>query len=225
MQALETASRSGTPDADAWAELAAAYLRGDKAEEARAAAKHAVEADPDNPRANAVLALIAYSVDKDATRAEMLFRKVKKADERLFVARLYLGIIAMEDDRNKVAIREFEAARKLYPRFHTDEKSPYTALVDLYEETNRPRKAIGVLRDLLAVDHGLSQAHQRLGELLLDEDEPAEAAAAFMQAIYINPYLPEIHDLAAEAFSSAGNDEAAAREREVAEALARPGSP
>jgi tetratricopeptide (TPR) repeat protein len=160
MQALEEASHTGKLDADEWVDLASRYMLDCKAEEARNAVKRAIEADSDHTRANALQAQIAYTLDKDTARAEMLLNKVKKADADFFSARLHLGIIARENGKTQEAIREFEAARKLYPRFHAPENSPYTALVELYEETKRPEKAIEVLRELIAVDRGLPAAHR-----------------------------------------------------------------
>ena len=224
MRALEEATHTDTLDADEWVDLASRYMLDCNAEEARKAAERAIEADSGNTRAKALQAHIAYTLDKDPTRAEKLFNEVKKADADFFSARFYLGIIARENDKTQEAIREFEASRQLYPRFHSTDNSPYTALVELYEETEKPEQAIGVLSDLIAIDRGLSSAHRKLGELLLAQGRPEQAAAAFMEAIHINPFLLELHELAANAFAKAGNEKAAMRERKVAQALASAGS-
>ena len=186
---------------------------------AREAAKRAIELDAGCARAHALLGVIALRADKKVDPARKHLRKAKELDRNMFSARLYLGVIAAQKEETDEAIEEFEAARRIYPRFSRGSMSPYLHLATLYAKKGDPEKAVTVLRDLIEMDAADLRALVKLGEILAEAGKPAEAAEAYLGAIYIDPYDPAIHEAAAKAYKAAGRDADAKREREIAALL------
>jgi tetratricopeptide (TPR) repeat protein len=172
-------------------------------------------------RAYGVLGFIAYAAGKDKAAAKKHFFAAKEADPSYVPARLYLGLIAKEEGATEQAIAELEAARKLSPRVHAPGLSLHEQLADLYVKAGKSAKAIEALRELARVDTTNARGLIRLGGLLADADRPAEAAAAYLEAIYIDPFDPQTHLAAARAYEAADAWEPAFREYGVAAILDR----
>jgi len=216
---LEEKAKKDDKNADLWTRIAAGRLAAGRADDARKAAKRAVELSPKLARAHGILGHIAYAIDKEPKAAKEHCLRAKKADPNYFFARLCLGLIAEAEGAAEAAIAELEAARKIAPRFQAPGKSPHQHLAELYVKAGKPKKAIEVLRELTRLATSNHRAFVRLGELLAKQGQPAEAAAAYLEAIYIDPFAPQTHLAAARAYEAAKAPAEAAREYGVAAAI------
>ncbi|NQT50617.1 tetratricopeptide repeat protein, partial [bacterium] len=114
------------------------------------------------------------------------------------------------------AITELEAARRIYPRYSSLARSPHLLLADLYVEKKQPAEAIAVLREHTRIHNNSFKGFTQLGTLLAAQGQHAEAAVAFLGAIYIDPFSIEPHLAAARAFEAIGSHSRAAAEYTVA---------
>jgi len=215
---LEAQAKKDDKNADLWTRIALGRLMARKTKQAREAAQRAVKLDPKLARAHAVLGFIAYTIDKKPQAAKKHYLAAKAADPDYFPARLYLGLIA-RDDFSDEAIRELEAARRLAPRFIQRGRNPYLLLARLYRDEGQPHKAIAMLRQLCKLDSNDAKARVELAELLTQQAMHPEAAATYLDAIYIDPFDLAIHMAAARAYEAAKDPTQAAREYGVAAAI------
>jgi len=216
LKKLEEEVKKDDKNAELWARIASGRLATRKVDEARKAAKRAAELDPKLPRAHTILGIIALQKDKDRAAAKGHFLKAREAAPDYFFAHLYLGLILKDEGATEQAIAELEAARKLYPRYQARGKNPHLLLAELYQKGGKPEQAIAMLRELTALDPANARAWVQLGKLLADGKRHAEAAAAYLEAIYIDPFDPEIHLAAAAVYEAAKSLDEAIREYAVA---------
>ena len=216
---LEEEVKKSDKDADLWTRIAAGRLGQGRFGDATKAAQRAVELNPNLARAHGILGLIAQEKDKDTVAAKKHFLRAREADPDHFPAHLYLGLIAEKEGATDQAIEELEAARRLYPRFRQGDKSLQERLADLYVKAGKTEKAIEALREHVSLDHCDPRALSLLGGLLARMRRPAEAAKAYLDAIYIDPYEPETHLAAASAYEAADAIDEAIREYAVAAAI------
>jgi len=221
LEKLEKEVEKDDKNADLWTRIAAGRLAASRLDDAREAAKRAVALDPKSARAHTILGLVAQQKDKDAAAAKKHFLAAKEADPNYAFARYYLGMIAAKDGASGEAIAELEAVRKLYPRFQPAGNSPHLHLAALYDKAGETQKAIGALRELTGLDASNHQAFVRLGELLAREGQQADAGAAYLEAIHVDPFDPETHLAAAKAFEATQALDDALREYGVAAAIDR----
>jgi len=218
---LEEQAKKDDKNADLWAQIASGRFAARKIDDARKAAKRAVELNPKLPRPHAILGLIAQEHDKDIPGAKQHFARAKEADPNYFFAHFYLAQIAEKEGNTEETINELEAARKLYPRFHQPGKSIQERLADLYVKGGKNEKAIEVLRELAGLYGANPRVFITLGDLLARQKQPTQAAAAYLEAIYIDPYDPQLHLAAARVYDAADAVDDALREYAVAAAIER----
>ena len=215
---LEEKVKKEAKNADLWVKVAIGRLQAGKPKEARKAAEQAVKLDPKFARAHGVLGFIAKNVDKNNDEAIKHYRAAKKADPDYFPARLALGLLTRADLSDE-AIVELEAARKLAPRFIQKGQNPYKLLAQLYQDEGELDKAVAVLRDLCTLDSNDVEARLKLAEVFTEQEKHADAAAACLESVFINPFDITIHLNAAAAYEKANDPTQAAREFGVAVAL------
>ncbi len=90
------------------------------------------------------------------------------------------------------------------PRLARLRRSPHLLLAALYVERKQSQKAIAVLREHTSIHNNSLKAFILLGDLLAKEGKHSEAAAAFLGAIYIDPFATGPHLSAARAFEAIG---------------------
>jgi tetratricopeptide (TPR) repeat protein len=203
-EALQKRVKENPDDAEAWCRLAAGHVQRRKFGPARKAAKKAAELDPALARAHTILGVIALTVDKNKADAKIRFHLAKDADPEHFASRLYLGLMAKEEGEAAEAIANLEAARRVYPRFYSPSKSPHLLLAELYRDKRQPQKAIDVLRELTELHNNSLKGFLMLGDLLAREGKHAEAAGAFLGAVYIDPFDLRPHLSAGKSFEALG---------------------
>ncbi len=203
LRKLEEQVRKEEKNADLWTRIASGCLAAGRHDDARKAAAKAIELNPKLACAHAILDL----------------RAAKEADPAYFLAPFYLANLAEKEGKADEAITELEAARKLYPRFHQGGATLQERLADLYAKTGNPKKAIEVLREGTALVAYNPRTLVKLAQLLAQEGRHAEAAAAYLDAIYVDPYDPQIHLAAAKEYEAADEPDKAIREYAVAAAI------
>ena len=221
LDALEKKVKKEDKDAAAWLEIASARLQRRKFKEARKAAEKVIALDPKQPRAHAVLGLIAMMVDKKPAEARKHFAKAKALDPDYFSPRLHLGLMALKEDKTAEAIAELEAARKVFPRFKAPGRTPHLLLADLYAKTRKPDKAIAVLRDFNRIHNDGLDSRTKLGDLLVEQGKHADAAKAYLECMFIDPFNTKVHLALAKAFEALGANGRAAQEFGIACQLER----
>lgn len=200
-------------------QLAAGQFANRQVDAARESATRAIQNDPDLVRAYGILGFIAYEIDEDFREARKRFTEAKQADPTYFLARLFLGVLANKDENTDEAIGELEAARKIYPRYAHKENNPHFLLADIYEKQKKLARAIGVMRDWVRVDNTSYKGFKRLAGMLVKAKRHGEAADAYLEAIFIDPFELEVHIEAGKAYEKAARHAEAAREYGVATAL------
>jgi len=222
LKKLEEQAAKDNQNADLQVQIAAGCLAAGRHDDARKAAARALELDPKAARAHAVLGLVALQKDKKPDEARKHFLAAKAADAGYFFAPFHLANLAEQAGRTDEAIAELETARKLYPRFFQGGRSLQERLADLYLKQGKPKQAIEALREQVELVGSNPRAQKQLAELLAREGRHAEAAAAYVEAVYVDPYDPEIHLAAARAFEAADQVDLAIREYAVAAAIEAP---
>jgi len=214
LKKLEEQVKKEDKNADLWAKIASGCLAARRFDDARKAAAKAIELNPKLARAHAILGLIALQHDKKPDEAKKHLRAAKEADPAYFFAPFHLANLAQQEGKTDEAIAELESARKIHPRGSLQER-----LADLYVKTGKPKKAIEVLREGTRLVASNPRTLVKLAELLAQEGQHAEAADAYLDAIYVDPYDPQIHLAAAKAYEAADAIDPAIREYAVAAAI------
>ncbi len=202
LKKLEEQVKKEDKNADLWAKAASGYLAAGRHDDARKAAAKAVELNPKLARAHAILGLIALQKDKKPDEARKHLRAAKEADPAYFFAPLHLANLAQQEGKTDEAIAELEAACKIYPRFLQGGASLQERLADLYIKTGKPKQAIAVLREGTALVASNPRTLVKLAGLLSQEGQHAEAAAVYLDAMFVDPYDPQIHLAAAKEYEA-----------------------
>ncbi|MBI4485907.1 MAG: tetratricopeptide repeat protein [Acidobacteria bacterium] len=213
--------------ADLPAELAALYLRQNKAQEAMAAAEQAVKIEPANREGNRVLGVIYAALAENPPapgraaaasddNAEKAIRHLEIAHERAGVeaepsmratlARLYVSTGAFEK-----AIPVLLALVNQEPQWHDGAQ----LLAEAYLGAGRTREGIAWLQELAADDPRMLPT---LADFYERERRWKEAADTYGKAIQLVPFARNMADLRtryASALLNAGGREAAAKARDV----------
>ncbi len=157
-------------------------------------------------------------VEKAAIGFTLIIEKAYPgAPERAF-SYAYLGQIAFRSGKNKVAIKNFEAALRESP-----EMTPTRmALGNAYFSAGRLDDAITVWKSLVKTNPNLPTVHNNLGVAYLDKGDPDSAIRHLEQTIAIAPENVRAHANLATAYRKKGMENAAqAAERKVAAIQAR----
>ena len=174
------------PLSDTWVEVGSVLREQDRSEEALAAFRTAVAADPDNAEANFNLGLVLVEGGEVADARALLERAARKVPEwrheaRILLINAYLARQTQSDSQK---------ARKLLNALQAE--SPHQAT--LWVEIGRLERVMGRIdaaedayRRALALDPGQADAHNNLGWLLASQDREEEAARHFEQALQRDP--------------------------------------
>ncbi len=219
LKKLEEQAKKEEKNADLWAQIASGCLATGRPDDARKAAQKAIELNPKLARARAILGLIALQKDNKPEEAKKQLRAAKEADPTYFFAPFHLANLAEKEGKTDEAIAELEAACKIYPRFLQGGATLQERLADLYVKTGKPKQAIGVLREGTRLVASNPRTLVKLAELLAKEGRHAESAATYLDAMFVDPYDPQIHLAAAKEYEAADAVDPAIREYAVAAAI------
>lgn len=101
-----------------------------------------------------------------------------------------LGELLHLRGRTKAAAVEYEKAYTLSGARYPSVLNKFAMALVQNGDTTRAEK---VLNELLVPHPGFAAAHLTLGRLALKRDDKAKAKAHYLEAMYQNPYNPEIH--------------------------------
>jgi tetratricopeptide (TPR) repeat protein len=123
-----------------------------------------------------------------------------------------------------IKARQYEPALKIWKEIlaiRPMDALPHQRLAGLYlrEEINQKDKAIEHLDRLHQVDLHDNRFAKRAARVYRDMDKVEKAIGYALQAIYVDPYDVDAHELLAELYQKAGNAEGAAREKRTIEIL------
>ncbi len=218
MTKLMVEAKESPDDPEKEVALAAAYAspeqrRYDAARKHASAALKKAGTGPAAARANAVLGVLACEKDKNYRESKELFAKAVAADPENFSARLYLGRSAVKEGDWKGAIEQLEKARAIYPRWlGQGELSPFEHLYKAYDGLGDQDKALGVLREQVALDKAAFEPAVRLAKLAVAAKKYDLAQWACYQAVKIDCFAAEPHLVWGEAAEKAGDLPTAERE-------------
>ena len=194
--------------APAWAGLAATwnvlgyvgYRPADVAfPRAKDAVRKALEIDPANPGALAVLGHVTWIHDRDAAASEALFKKALAIDPSSVDARHWYAHFLSQTGRRD---ESFEQGKKLL------ELEPLSLVANLHlaeelELQGRPDDAAVQLQKTIDLDRNFYPAWLILGKVELARGRPKEALAALREVERIEPSAPSLKKALAEALLAA----------------------
>src|SRR5215218_4532762 len=98
---------------------------------------------------------------------------------------------------------------------------PHQRLAGLYlvESINKPEKAIEHLQRLHKVEMHRNLFAKRLSRVYRDVNKMDKAVEYALQAVYVDPYDPDAHELLGELYEKTGNAAGASREKQTIEVL------
>jgi Flp pilus assembly protein TadD len=155
------------------------FYEADFPNEAAAWLRQALQLAPDDYQATTYLGLCAEALNFDSTAAQ-LYRKAiadSEAQQKPYSwAFLSLGNFLKKHGDEKQSLAVLEEGATKCPEAHE-----LAALGELLATHNQPQRAEQVLRQAIALDSGLSQAHYRLALLLRSTDRAEEAKAEMLK--------------------------------------------
>jgi tetratricopeptide (TPR) repeat protein len=175
-------------------------------EEALTEYKTALKQSPKSEGATLNLALLYYKMGRISDAATEL-EKIYAADPQNHQALLLLGDCYLRMDREQDVIRVLEPAEQKYPDDLAIAYLLGTALI------RQKRVEEGeVLADKILHNGDSAEAHLMLGTAKLNAQDFPGARDEFAKAVALNPNLPEVHVLYANALMLTGNSDLATKE-------------
>ncbi|MBI3269110.1 MAG: tetratricopeptide repeat protein [Planctomycetes bacterium] len=223
VKAFEERVEKDPKDAKAQAALAWSSLHANKADEAGAHARKALEADPKCADALAVQGYVADD-KKDADEARKLLSAAAEAGADYYGVHLRLAKRLLEAKEKDQAIAEFEKAKAAFPSRAERDDNPYFHLAKIYEEAGQEEQVLVELEALRAIDQDDYGLRRRLAERYKKGKKPEEALRVLEEANQIRSLDPELHEEWASLARTAKQYDLAVRELEVAIAARRRGS-
>lgn len=201
----EKVAASGLHVTDALSNLALAYLRAGRLEDARDRARLAFERDPESAAARANLVLVLQEIgtrDARAGRTEgaiAAFREATTVDPDNLDAIERLAALLHRAGRNGEARQLFERVATRAPA----RPAPQLSLAMLDLEAGRPRDAIARLQRIRDGWPGAYRAECYLGEAFLSVHEPVRSRQAYAACLEKAPPGDPLADVARRALSGA----------------------
>jgi tetratricopeptide (TPR) repeat protein len=216
--ALELAAESEPKDAKKLVDLAWGYLTSGNEVDAPITADKALEIDPDNGDAHAIIGLDYFRQKNWPRSREALEKALEKKTRFQFRCHHALGQIAMQEGDKEKAIALLEKARAASPRAgaaYPPGKNLYYQLADLYTQTGKEDAAVGLMEELSGHAPEDSKCRQRIVAHYLKKDGPeaaTKARDALEGLLFINPYEKGTHEFLARTAAKLGDHDTTIRE-------------
>lgn len=205
----------------ALADLAEISMTAGNLDAAQAAAKTALEIDPDNVHALGLMikltmvraAQASTDADRDDIYDEMipLCRHLIYLDPNNPVAAKAQAIAAMKRGRNDDAVKWYTMVKRLNPA----DPDSYRALGGVYLEQGNIDDALRELLELTKMAENDEQLRRTIAGLFERKDQNSAAVAWYLDAIRIDPYSHQSHEDLARLYVKTNRLDAAAREYQV----------
>jgi tetratricopeptide (TPR) repeat protein len=173
----------------------------------------AVRLEPANAKQK--LALGIALAEQNSPEAVEILRSAASLEKESAAAHYNLALALANAGQEQPAIREFQTALKLNPRFSQAQRGLGIA----YLHRGQLSMAISTLQEALRLTPGDAEAANSLATAQLRGGDQNAAIAAFEQAVRLNPRLIKAHSMLAQAYLKAGREQDSKREGELAAAL------
>jgi len=218
---LQAEAEADPKNARKLVDLAWAFLSsGDSEVDATLSASKALEIEPENADAHAVLGLQALA-EKKLPQAKTSLEKALAGGTRFrFRAHTALARIAQRDGDKQGAIDHLEKAKAISPRAgaaYPSGRNLYYQLHDLYQETGKTDLAMEQMEAVTRHDPEDGEARTRLAShyMKLEGEDAARKAIRWLQEVlFINPYEKPAHEYLARAAAKVGEHDLVIREYE-----------
>ncbi len=216
--ALQLACEADPKDPRKLVDLAWAYLTSGNEVDAPIKANEALEVDPANGDAHAILGL-DFARQKNLPRAREELEKAIDGKTRFqFRVHAALGNIALKDGDKQRAADLLEKARDVSPRAgagHPSGKNLYYQLHDLYNELGKEDLAIQRMEELAGIAVEDPKCRQKIANHYLKQegdDAARKAKQALEELLFLNPFERGTHELLARTAAKLGEHLTAIRE-------------
>jgi Tfp pilus assembly protein PilF len=204
LEELQKAHDEKPEDADLAARLAAAYLRADKLQEARAAAEKILKQQPKHQLAAYVVARLRLRAGETDAVVELLEKTLDRDQPQGNHLALLAGL-KLKAEKQGEAADLYELGRQKYP----GDKQWMQALARVYLLADERPKLAGVLSELAAADADSLPVRKKLAELAYERKDWPQAARWAREATHIDVTDARMHQIVGEAATAAiKNDDA-----------------
>jgi tetratricopeptide (TPR) repeat protein len=212
--------RQWTPDAgtDANYVLGLCYLNASRYDDARKSFAAQFEEPPDSGAAWLLLATMLQHANLPRQAAAQA-QKALDVDPQLPMAHFLLGQVALLDSNIDLALKEFQAERRINPNY----APVYERLGDAYFRLDQLDLAQQSLTKALALDMSSTGPFILMGRVLLRRQDARTAIMYLQHAEKMDPGNYITHASLAQAYRISGREDAAQRENELA-AKSHPGN-
>lgn len=132
---------------------------------------------------------IVLAISKEPKDAEAQFLRTLKKDPEAWLPQLGLGIVLMRESKYPEAITALKKARQKQPEFPPILRT----LGEAYMMNGQQKKAMGVLKTALELDHGDKAALLLMGTLYEEQGKTGKALRIFKKLSYLKPVSNNVY--------------------------------
>jgi len=213
-------------DLEAIVQLAFGYYFNGREADAELTIGKALALDGEHADLQTLLGLLKLGQGRTKAADRHLKKAIEQKTRYRYRAHLALGMIRLARDDNDGAIGLLQRAIQIHPagirpRFGSDQ-NPYYLLINALKAEDREQEALEVMQQLARTDRDDLVVRKELLGHFVKQEKWSQAVEFGWDAVYIDPYDPEIHDLLAKAYLNMNRWQSCRRELEVLMALPEP---
>ncbi|MBI4717050.1 MAG: tetratricopeptide repeat protein [Planctomycetes bacterium] len=204
--------------ASAWGRLAKAEFDANEFERAMLAARRALELDEDERKALEVLGhILGESLDEEAGAAERrryeekaqpIFERLLRLDPGNWPAAKYLADMALRRKEYDRAVEKLQLLQRLCPL----DPASWRGLAGVYLQRGDDDAALPQLLELARIEDGDADIPAQIAAVYKREGKLPDAQYWLRQALFIDPFRADLHQLLGDALMQAGDSAGALRE-------------
>jgi Tfp pilus assembly protein PilF len=220
LKRLKTRIEDGDKSADAYAELAKAYIDNGKPKDAGIQIALSLQADPNHAAALITKGLMALS-NGDNSAVELLEKALKLAPKYpnadTYSAHKALTAMLLKDKKHSEAVEHLLSMKAAFNR----DVQVYRALANSYKELGKEKERRAVMEEMVAFDHTDMQFRNELAKLYHTEKVWAKLETIAIQMIYLTPFNAQAQYYLGECGRAKDNLKSALAHYHAAEKLAK----
>ncbi len=226
VDALKFKVEDDPDDLDAIVELAFGYFFNGKEADAELTLGKAFQLEKEHPDMETLLGLLKMGQGKTKAAGDHLKKALELKTKYQYRAHLALGMIRLARNDNDGAIQLLQKAIEIHPtgtrpRFGA-EQNPHYLLINTLQAEDREPEALEAMQRLATIDRDDVVVRKELLAYFVGQEKWSKAVEFGWDAVYIDPYDPEIHDFLAKAYLGMNRWDSCRRELEVLMALPEP---